>query len=106
MTGQISDGKLTINNITSNTSIEVTFEAIPPTTYTLTIKSTGNGTATYEGTTVRGKSSQFTITEGSYATVIFTPDTDNRIKSVKVKYIFGSRVHRGLQGNNKCRCEL
>ena len=84
VTGQISDGKLTINNITSNTSVEVTFEAIPPTTYTLTIKSTGNGAATYEGTSVRGKSSQFTITEGSYATVIFTPDTDNRIKSVKV----------------------
>ena len=84
VTGQISNGKLTINNITSNTSVEVTFEAIPPTTYTLTIKSTGNGAATYEGTSVRGKSSQFTITEGSYATVIFTPDTDNRIKSVKV----------------------
>ena len=84
VTGQISNGKLTINNITSNTSVEVTFEAIPPTTYTLTIKSTGNGAATYEGTSVRGKSSQFTITEGSYATVTFTPDTDNRIKSVKV----------------------
>ena len=84
VTGQISDGKLTINNITSNTSVEVTFEAIPPTTYTLTIKSTGNGAATYEGTSVRGKSSQFTVTEGTYATVTFTPDTDNRIKSVKV----------------------
>ena len=67
-----------------NTSIEVTFEAIPPTTYTLTIKATGNGAATYEGTTVRGKSSQFTVTEGTNATVTFTPDTDNRIKSVKV----------------------
>ena len=84
VTGQISDGKLTINNITSNTSVEVTFEAIPPTTYTLTIKSTGNGTATYDGTSVRGKSSQFTITEGTYATVTFTPDTGYRIKDVKV----------------------
>ena len=80
----ISNNSYTISNITVDTSVEVVFELIPPTTYTLSIKATGNGAVTYNGTSVRGKTSTFTVTEGTSATISFTSDNGNRIKSVKV----------------------
>ena len=82
VTSQVSDGKITINNITQDTNVEVTFEEIPPTTYSLTITATGNGTVTYEGQSIRGGSSTFTVVEGSYATVQITADDGYRLKRV------------------------
>ena len=73
--------EITVN---ADTSVEVEFEAIPPTTYTLSIKATGNGTASYDGTTIRGKTQTFTVNEGTKATITFTPDNGYRIKSLKV----------------------
>lgn len=70
--------------INADTSIEVEFEAIPATTYTLSIKATGNGTAAYGGTTIRGSTSSFTVNDGTSVTITIEPDTGNRIKSVKV----------------------
>ena len=84
VTSSVSNNSYTISNITVDTSVEVEFEAIPPTTYTLSIKATGNGSVTYNGTSVRGKTSTFTVNEGSSATISFSPDSDYRIKSVKV----------------------
>ena len=84
LTGLIVDGKLTITNVVSNTTVEVTFEEIPPTTYDLTITATGNGAASYDGETIRSKSSTFTVIEGAYATVAFAPDNGYHIKEVKV----------------------
>ena len=84
VTSSISSNTYTISSISSNTTIEVKFEAIPPTTYTLSIKATGNGSASYNGTTIRGKTSTFTINEGTSVTISFTPDTGYRIKSLKV----------------------
>ena len=76
-----SNNKYTISSITSDTTVEVEFEAI---THTLTIKASGNGSASYDNTTIRSKTSTFTVNDGSSATISFTPDTGYRIKSVKV----------------------
>ena len=80
----VSNNQYTINSINANISVSVEFEAIPPTTYTLSITASGNGSASYGGTTVRGKTSSFTVNAGSSATITFTPDNGYRIKSVKV----------------------
>ena len=77
----VSNNQYTISNISRNTTVEVEFEAI---TYTLTIESTGNGSASYNGTTIRGSTSSFTVNEGSAATIRFNPDNGYMIKSVKV----------------------
>ena len=82
--GDVVDGQLTISSIASNTNVEVTFEAIPPTTYTLTIKASGNGYATYDGADIRNSSQTFTVVEGTYANLTLTPDEGYRVKSVKV----------------------
>lgn len=79
----VTNNQYTISNISRNTSVEVEFEAIPITTYTLSIKATGNGSASYDGNTIRSKTSTFTVNEGSNATMTFTPDNGYRIKSVK-----------------------
>ena len=52
--------------------------------FTLEITSVGNGSASYNGTSIRGKTSTFTVNEGSSATISFSPDKGYRIKSVKV----------------------
>ena len=70
--------------INSDTSIEVEFEAIPPTTYTLSISATGNGSASYSGETIRGTTKKYTVNEGTSETITFTPDDGYRIKSLKV----------------------
>ena len=51
--------------------------------YTLSIQATGNGSAVYDGTTIRGYMSSFTVNEGMSATIYFSPDNGYRIKSVK-----------------------
>ena len=70
--------------VNADTSIEVEFEAIPATTCTLSIKATGNGSASYSGTTIKGTTKSFTVNEGTKATITFTPDAGYRIKSLKV----------------------
>ena len=84
VTSSVSNNIYTINSISSDTSVEVEFEAIPPTTYTLSIKATGNGTATYDDIAIKNNTKTFTINEGTSATIKFTPDDGNRIKSVKL----------------------
>ena len=54
------------------------------TTFVLSIFASGNGSAAYAGTAVRGTTSTFEITEGATASITFTPDEGYRIASVKV----------------------
>ena len=82
VTSQIVDGKITINNITQNTNVEVVFEEIPPIVYALSITATGNGSVTYDGNSIKGKTSTFTIIEGSYITVQLSADDGYRLKSI------------------------
>lgn len=82
VTSAVVGNQYTVNNITANTSIEVVFETIP--TYTLSIVATGNGSALYNGTTIRNKSQSFTLREGASSVVSFSADSGYRIKTVKV----------------------
>ena len=84
---EISNNQYTVSSISANTTVDVEFEAIPKTTYTLSIKATGNGKATYGTTDVRGKTSTFTLDEGTSATITFAPDNGYQIKSLKVNDI-------------------
>ena len=83
----ISNNQYTISSITANTTVSVEFEAIPPTTYTLTITASGNGTATYDNTSIKNNSSSFTLNEGTNATITFTSDNGYRIKSLQVNNV-------------------
>ena len=84
VTASVANNNYTINNITANTTLTVTFEAIPPTTYAFTISAVGNGTVTYDENTVRGKTSSFTVVEGTNVKVTFSADEGYRLKSVKL----------------------
>ena len=84
VTSSVSNNQYTISKIGANTTVSIEFEAIPPTTYTLSITASGNGSASYDGTTIRGKTTSFTVNEGTNATITFTPDAGCRIASVKV----------------------
>ena len=57
--------------------------------YILSISVTGNGSASYGGTTIRGKESSFIVNGETSATIKFTPDDGFRIKKVSVN---GSEV--------------
>ena len=80
----VTNNYYAISCITQNTTLAVEFEAIPPTMYTLSIQTTGSGSATYNGTTVRNTTKDFSVEEKSSATVSFSPDNGYKIKSVKV----------------------
>ena len=82
VTSSVSNNTYTISDISSNTTLEVEFEAIPVPTYTLSITATGNGSATYGETSVRNETTSFTVNEGTNATVTFLPDEGNGIASV------------------------
>ena len=81
-TSQASNGKITINDIDRDTNLEVTFEEIPPTTYTLRISVSDNGSVIYDGNTIRGTANTFNVVEGSYATIQIAPDEGYKLKSV------------------------
>ena len=69
---------------TMDVSLSIT-EIIDETTYyDLTISASGNGSASYSGTSIRNKSQTFSVVEGTNAAITFSPDTGYRIKSVKV----------------------
>lgn len=73
----------TINNMVNFNELEVEFDAIPP-TYTLSITATGNGYATYDGTTIRNTTKDFSVEEGASATITLVPDAGYQIKSLSV----------------------
>ncbi len=81
ITAQLAGSQLSVT-VTTGTSVEVIFEAIPIVTFTQTVKATGNGTVSYNGTDIRNTSREISIAEGTYATFVFTPDAGNIVKSV------------------------
>ena len=96
VTANVSNNQYVISNIIQDTSLEVEFEAIPVTTYSLSITATGNGSATYDGTAVRSRTASFTVSEGTDATITFSPDNGNSIASVKLN---NSDVTSQVSGN-------
>ena len=83
VTSNVSNNSYTISLITSDQTVEVEFDAIQITTYTLSIKAIGNGSASYSGNTIRNSTSSFTVNEGTSATISFNPDSGYRVKSLK-----------------------
>ena len=55
----ITNSQYTISNITTTIVVEVAFEAIP--SYTLNIAAAGNGSASYNETTIRNQSQNYMI---------------------------------------------
>lgn len=80
----ISGNQYCTTTINRNTIIEVEYEAIPTTNYTLSITATGNGSVSYEGSTIRSRTSTFKVNEGANVTLSISPDNGNRLKSVKI----------------------
>ena len=78
-----SSYQYTVSNISANTTVAVEFEEIPVTTYTLSIKATGYGSASYNNTAVRNTTKSFTVNAGTSTAITFSPDNGYRIKSVK-----------------------
>ena len=110
VTSSVSNNKYALSNIQSNTSVEVEFEAIPPTTYTLSITATGNGEASYNNTSIRNATKSFSINEGSYPSVYFYPDNGYRVKSVKINGNSSSGnvaiTLQNVHSNNKVEVEF
>ena len=71
---QLVDGKLTINNISENTSVIAVFEPIPVTSYTLSIQSTDGGTIVYNGVNVTNDTQSFSINEGASVSLAVVPN--------------------------------
>ena len=84
VTSSVYNNQYTINNISANTTVSVTFEQIPVTTYSLSISSSGNGSVTYGGTSTRNQTRSFTVNQGTSATLVFSPDNGYRLGSVRV----------------------
>jgi carbon monoxide dehydrogenase subunit G len=83
-TSQVSNGQITISNIKQDTNVEVSFEEIPPTTHSVRITASGNGSVTYDGNSVRGTTNTFKVVEGSYVTIMIEADEGYKLKSVKL----------------------
>ena len=84
VTAQVVNSRYTISNIKSSTTVEVTFEAIPITTYQLSVIAKGNGSVMYDGSAVRGQTMVFSVNEGTNVSLSFSPDNGNSVGSVKV----------------------
>jgi len=84
VTSSVVNNQYTISSISKNTTVSVTFEAIPPTTYSLTITSSGNGSVAYDGMTIRNMTDALSLNAGSTFTMSFVPDNGYRLGSVKV----------------------
>ena len=61
-----------------------TLTVLQTSSFNLSISSTGNGYVAYDGNTVRGKMSTFSVGKGTDAILKFIADDGNRLKSVKV----------------------
>ncbi len=83
VTASVVNNQYTVSNVNQNTTIDVTFEVIPPNTYTLTILSSGGGTISHNGIMVYS-TNKFEVDEGTSHTLTFTPNSGYRLKSVVV----------------------
>ena len=65
-------------------TVNVEFEEIPTTTFSLSISVTGNGSVNYNGESIRETTLTYTVNEGSKIELTFLPDEENWLKSVMV----------------------
>lgn len=84
VTASISNNQYTIRSINTDTYVGAEFEAIPPTTYTLSIKATGNGSVLFEDATIRESKSTFSVSDGAPITITLTPDEGYHVRELNV----------------------
>ena len=84
MINNVSNNRYTINNISSNTTLNVEFEAIPPTIYTLTISATGSGHVSCNDISVENGTQSISIESGLSVIIKFYPNDGHQIKIAKV----------------------
>ena len=93
VTSSVSNNKYTINSISANMTVVVTFVQI---TYTLSVQATGNGTVTYNSTATKNNTNSFTVNHGSSATLTISADNGYRLASLKVN---GTNVTSSVSNN-------
>ena len=81
VTSKIVDNYYLISSLSGNTSVVVTFSEV---TCELSVKASGNGIITYDGTTVKNTTHVFSANQGSSATFTLTADQDSRIEYLRV----------------------
>jgi hypothetical protein len=96
VTANVQNNQYTVQNIKSNTTVEASFEVIPPIKYNLTLKSDGNGSISYNGTSVSSGSKSIEVTEGTNATITITPNNGYRLSKLLVN---NSDVTANVQNN-------
>ncbi len=82
ITGQLIEPVYAFTNVNANHTIHATFEAIPATTYTITVSIQGNGTVTYGGNEIV-EYGTVTVEEGATPTFTFIPDEGYRFSSMQ-----------------------
>lgn len=82
ITEQLIEPVYTFTNVNANHTIHATFEAIPATTYTITVSIQGNGTVTYGGNEIV-EYGTVTVEEGATPTFTFIPDEGYRFSSMQ-----------------------
>ncbi len=87
LTNYSTSYQYTVSNISANTTVAVEFEAIPATTYSLTVKATGNGSASFASNTVRNGSKSISVNKGASVSISFTPDNGYHINYVRVNNV-------------------
>ena len=83
VTASVTNNQYTISSISQNTTVSVTFEAIPPTTYVLSITSSSGGYVSYSGYSFNG-TRNITVNEKTSHTITFTPNSGYRLKSIVI----------------------
>ena len=96
VTARVSNGIYTIPEINGNNTIQVTFESIPVTTFTLSIQSSAGGGVTYNGVTVSAAAGTFTVGEGASVTLGIAPEPGFELKSLNVN---GNDATHMVSGN-------
>lgn len=86
VTSNVSSNRYSISVLTRDTSVEVEFEAIPV-TYTLSITALGNGSVYYDDNIINSATKNYSLNEGTSATLTFTPNSGYRIGSLKVNNV-------------------
>ena len=97
VTSNMSNNTYILNDIAANTSVVVTFSSIPITTYSLSIQSSSGGSVLYNGASWTNLTKNFTVDEGSDATLTFTPNEGYYLSSLTVN---GTDVTSSVSNNS------
>ena len=64
-----------------------------PQTYTLSISTSGNGSAAYDGVSIKDETKSFTVAEGGNATITLSPDDGYKVNIAKIEGNYSSNLN-------------